>query len=91
MDYATSMERLHDVVDGFVVNVSSPNTPNLRDLQHEEALKGLLEGLALRLDGLNSGHSTPGPCWSNSHRTLPRTPCFAWWMLLGLQVRMAWC
>ncbi|MBV19435.1 MAG: dihydroorotate dehydrogenase (quinone), partial [Euryarchaeota archaeon] len=26
-DYATSMERLHDVVDGFVVNVSSPNTP----------------------------------------------------------------
>jgi dihydroorotate dehydrogenase len=52
---------LHDVVDGFVVNVSSPNTPNLRDLQHEEALKGLLEGLALRLDGLNSGHSTPRP------------------------------
>ena len=49
VDYATSMERLHDVVDGFVVNVSSPNTPNLRDLQHEEALKGLLEGLALRL------------------------------------------
>ena len=61
VDYATSMERLHDVVDGFVVNVSSPNTPNLRDLQHEEALKGLLEGLALRLDGLNSGHSTPRP------------------------------
>ena len=61
LDYATSMERLHDVVDGFVVNVSSPNTPNLRDLQHEEALKGLLEGLALRLQGLNSGHSTPRP------------------------------
>ena len=61
MDYATSMERLHDVVDGFVVNVSSPNTPNLRDLQHEEALKGLLEGLAVRLEGLNSGHSTPRP------------------------------
>ena len=61
VDYATSMERLHDVVDGFVVNVSSPNTPNLRDLQHEDALKGLLEGLALRLRDLNNGHSAPRP------------------------------
>ena len=61
VDYATSMERLHDVVDGFVVNVSSPNTPNLRDLQHEEALKGLLEGLALGLRDLNNGHSAPRP------------------------------
>ena len=61
LDYATSMERLHDVVDGFVVNVSSPNTPNLRDLQHEATLKTLLEGLATRLDVMNSGHSTPRP------------------------------
>ena len=60
-DYATSMERLHDVVDGFVVNVSSPNTPNLRDLQHEDALKGLLEGLSTRLNELNTGHPTPRP------------------------------
>ena len=61
VDYATSMERLHDVVDGFVVNVSSPNTPNLRDLQHEETLKGLLEGLATRLNEMNTGHPTPRP------------------------------
>lgn len=55
MDYATSMERLHDVVDGFVVNVSSPNTPNLRDLQHESALADLLSGLSQRLQELNNG------------------------------------
>ena len=61
VDYATSMERLHDVVDGFVVNVSSPNTPNLRDLQHEEALKDLLGGLAQRLKELNAGVSLPRP------------------------------
>jgi len=60
-DYATSMERLHDVVDGFVVNVSSPNTPNLRDLQHEDALRGLLEGLSTRLNEMNTGHPTPRP------------------------------
>lgn len=61
VDYATSMERLHDVVDGFVVNVSSPNTPNLRELQHEEALKGLLEGLATRLKEMNAEHPKPRP------------------------------
>ncbi len=61
LDYVTSMERLHDVVDGYVVNVSSPNTPNLRDLQHEEALKGLLEGLAQRLNVLNDAVPTPRP------------------------------
>ena len=33
---------MFDVVDYFVVNVSSPNTPNLRDLQEKEPLKELL-------------------------------------------------
>lgn len=41
-DYLFCLEELHDYVDYFVVNVSSPNTPNLRDLQEKEPLKALL-------------------------------------------------
>lgn len=41
-DYLYSFRALFDVVDYFVVNVSSPNTPNLRDLQEKEPLKKLL-------------------------------------------------
>ncbi len=37
-DYLLCMKELHDVVDYFVVNVSSPNTPNLRELQEKEPL-----------------------------------------------------
>jgi dihydroorotate dehydrogenase len=41
-DYLYCLESLHPYVDYFVVNVSSPNTPNLRDLQEKEPLKNLL-------------------------------------------------
>ncbi len=41
-DYLFCLEALHDFVDYFVVNVSSPNTPNLRELQEKEPLKKLL-------------------------------------------------
>lgn len=41
-DYLACLEALHPYVDYFVVNVSSPNTPNLRDLQEKEPLKELL-------------------------------------------------
>lgn len=41
-DYEFCFEALYDVVDYFVVNVSSPNTPNLRALQDKEPLKKLL-------------------------------------------------
>lgn len=41
-DYLKCLEALHPLVDYFVVNVSSPNTPNLRDLQEKEPLKKLL-------------------------------------------------
>ena len=43
LDYCTTVERLSDHVDGFVVNVSSPNTPNLRELQESSALDHLLK------------------------------------------------
>jgi dihydroorotate dehydrogenase len=41
-DYLICFDALFDVVDYFVVNVSSPNTPNLRDLQEKEPLTKLL-------------------------------------------------
>lgn len=44
-DYAYALEALHPVVDYFVVNISSPNTPNLRELQEKEPLRKLLAQL----------------------------------------------
>ena len=56
-DYLLSFHKLHDFVDYFVVNVSSPNTPNLRELQEKEPLKQLL----LTLKTANSEKSKPKP------------------------------
>ncbi len=44
-DYEICFEALYDHVDYFVVNVSSPNTPNLRELQDKEPLTKLLQAL----------------------------------------------
>ena len=44
-DYVICFEALFDYVDYFVVNVSSPNTPNLRALQDKEPLTRLLQTL----------------------------------------------
>ncbi len=41
-DYLSSVGVLREVADYFTVNVSSPNTPGLRDLQHGEHLRALL-------------------------------------------------
>lgn len=44
-DYLKCYETLYPVVDYFVVNVSSPNTPDLRKLQEKEPLQNLLIAL----------------------------------------------
>lgn len=44
-DYDICFDALYDYVDYFVVNVSSPNTPNLRALQDKEPLTALLQHL----------------------------------------------
>ena len=44
-DYKICFDALYDYVDYFVVNVSSPNTPNLRALQDKEPLMELLSTL----------------------------------------------
>jgi dihydroorotate dehydrogenase len=42
-DYGYCFEALYSYVDYFVINVSSPNTPGLRELQEKEPLRKLLE------------------------------------------------
>ncbi len=46
-DYIVSFKALFEYVDYFVVNVSSPNTPDLRALQEKEPLKKILAALQL--------------------------------------------
>jgi len=40
-DYKTLIKGFKDIADYLVVNISSPNTPNLRDLQNEEFIKAI--------------------------------------------------
>ena len=56
-DYAICFEALFPHVDYFVVNVSSPNTPGLRELQEKEPLTALLN----HLHHLNKQKSSPKP------------------------------
>jgi dihydroorotate dehydrogenase len=44
-DYVKCYEGLYDLADFFIVNVSSPNTPNLRELQNKDELKKILSAL----------------------------------------------
>ena len=44
-DYEICFNELFDVADYFVVNVSSPNTPGLRELQEKESLRKILSHL----------------------------------------------
>ena len=47
-DYLASFELVYDVADYIAVNVSSPNTPQLRELQQAEQLTALLSALQTR-------------------------------------------
>ena len=56
-DYETCFLALHDLVDYFVVNVSSPNTPGLRELQEKASLKKIF----INLEDLNPKLLSPKP------------------------------
>ncbi|NCI47524.1 quinone-dependent dihydroorotate dehydrogenase [Sediminibacterium sp. WSJ-3] len=56
-DYAACFRGLFDEVDYFVVNVSSPNTPGLRELQEKDALHKILS----ELQSINQGKPKPKP------------------------------
>ena len=45
VDYVQAIDALHPFADYFVINVSSPNTAGLRDLQESRTLRGLVEAI----------------------------------------------
>ncbi|WP_315097368.1 quinone-dependent dihydroorotate dehydrogenase [uncultured Cellulomonas sp.] len=59
VDYATSAGRLAPYADYLVVNVSSPNTPGLRDLQSVEALRPILEAARVAADEATAAAALP--------------------------------
>ena len=59
MDYATTMRRLWIYCDVFVINVSSPNTPNLRELQHDSALEEIVSACTAVNQELSKQHNRP--------------------------------
>jgi dihydroorotate dehydrogenase len=57
-DYLASFEVVHPFADYIAINVSSPNTPNLRELQRADALEALLNSLQTRNHELASAQQT---------------------------------
>jgi dihydroorotate dehydrogenase len=57
-DYEICFKALHPYVDYFVVNVSSPNTPGLRELQEKESLRKILTNLQQLNSSIVNGQSS---------------------------------
>lgn len=56
-DYLASFEAVYEIADYIAVNVSSPNTPNLRELQRADRLADLLQSLQKRNGELAQSNS----------------------------------
>ncbi len=55
-DYLICMQQVYDYADYITINISSPNTPGLRKLQHGEGLSELLKQLKNKQTELNQQH-----------------------------------
>lgn len=60
-DYIACLDRLYEYGHYFVINVSSPNTPNLRDLQETEGLRQLVKGIQKKKAELEQKGAAPKP------------------------------
>ena len=60
-DYLTCLDGVYPHADYVTVNISSPNTKNLRALQSDEALDGLLGAIATRREALQKQHGKRVP------------------------------
>ncbi|KAK9333092.1 Dihydroorotate dehydrogenase-domain-containing protein [Lipomyces starkeyi] len=58
-DYVEGVKTLGNYADLLVVNISSPNTPGLRDLQNEKKLGSLLSAVVVARDSLSTPHKPP--------------------------------
>ena len=77
-DYVAGIQAFADKADYFTINVSSPNTPNLRDLQKPEALDDLLARVLDARDAqgarpqAHTAENCAGPVACRSRRHRPR-------------------
>ena len=55
-DYASALSTLHPFADYLTLNISSPNTEDLRNLQEKDALRALLDSVCARRDKLDQNH-----------------------------------
>jgi dihydroorotate dehydrogenase len=60
-DYVIAMQAVYSVASYITVNISSPNTQNLRALQGEEMLRSLLSSLHLAREALSDQHGVRKP------------------------------
>lgn len=60
-DYVTAMQAVYEVASYITVNISSPNTQNLRALQGEDMLRSLLGSLHLAREALCDKHGVRKP------------------------------
>lgn len=60
-DYALALRKVYCDADYITINVSSPNTPGLRDLQNEKALEALLKGITETRKALQDQHQFDRP------------------------------
>jgi dihydroorotate dehydrogenase len=60
-DYVTAMQAVYEVASYITVNISSPNTHNLRALQEEDMLRSLLGSLHLAREALSDKHGICKP------------------------------
>lgn len=58
-DYLFCLEKLYDYGDYFCINISSPNTPNLRELQDPENIKKIILPLTNYRDSKGEGNKKP--------------------------------
>ena len=58
-DYLYSLRKLHDLASFFAINVSSPNTPGLRQLQDKEPLDRLLQAIVTETETIAARTGSP--------------------------------
>lgn len=60
-DYVIGMDKVYAFADYITINISSPNTPGLRNLQYGEALDNLLSGIREKREALSDIHQKRVP------------------------------
>jgi dihydroorotate dehydrogenase len=74
--YARCYEKLERFADAMVINVSSPNTPSLRELQRPEHLEHILDAVNVGLGGAGSAEQGAGSSVGVSPLSALPTPTF---------------